>query len=210
MGIDGEEKEVYRMWVDHVQDDGYADFSEVLCSPMCGGGPRVRKPDPEEEEEEKPKKKKKKAKKKEEPKLDGPPQVVKIYEKKEIVKMVNKKKTKLVFLLFCAPSFKRCAALERELEIAARKAKKKKEMKKEVKFALADTDQVGTFDFDLDRDILPAFLLFRSGYAAPKGISPEEMLTLKEAGDFLNYIHSNLEEYMQDDPESFPRGKLEL
>merc|ERR1712066_717349 len=116
----------------------------------------------------------------------------------------------MLFLLFCAPSFPRCAVLEKELEIAAREAKKSKELKKEVVFALADTDQVGTFDFALDRDILPAFLLFRQGYAAPKGISPEEMLTLKEAGAFLNYIHQNLDESMQDDPESFPRGKLEL
>merc|ERR1719253_282221 len=154
------------------------------------------------------KKKKRKAAKKEEP-LDGPPQVTKIYDKKEIVKLVKKKKIKFVFLLFCAPSFKGCSKLQQEFERAARAAKKNDEMK-EIKFAWADTDSVGTFDFTLDKDVLPAFLLFRKGYAAPKGMSPEEMLQMKEVGDFLNYLQNELGEYMQDDEENFPRGKLEL
>lgn len=206
IGETGDEPEVYRMWVDHGSDG----FSDMLCSPSCGGGKRIKKKDPEEEEEEKPKKKRRKAaKKEEEASLDGPPQVTKIYDKKEIVKLVKKKKIKFVFLLFCAPSFKGCVKLQKEFERAARAAKKNDEMK-EVKFAWADTDSVGTFDFTLDKDVLPAFLLFRKGYAAPKGMSPEEMLQMKEVGDFLNYLQNELGEYMQDDPENFPRGKLEL
>jgi len=205
IGDTGDEPEVYRMWVDHGSDG----FSDMLCSPSCGGGKRIKKKDPEEEEEEKPKKKRRKAAKKEEASLDGPPQVTKIYDKKEITKLVKKKKIKFVFLLFCAPSFKGCVKLQTQFELAARAAKKNDEMK-EVKFAWADTDSVGTFDFTLDKDVLPAFLLFRKGYAAPKGMSPEEMLQMKEVGDFLNYIQNELGEYMQDDPENFPRGKLEL
>jgi len=53
-------------------------------------------------------------------------------------------------------------------------------------------------------------LLFRKGYAAPKGISPEQMVMMKESGDFLNYLQSEVPEYMQDDHLTFPRGKLEL
>lgn len=33
---------------------------------------------------------------------------------------------------------------------------------------------------------------------------------MKEVGDFLNYLQNELGEYMEDDPENFPRGKLEL
>lgn len=89
IGETGDEPEVYRMWVDHGSDG----FSDMLCSPSCGGGKRIKKKDPEEEEEEKPKKKRRKAaKKEEEASLDGPPQVTKIYDKKEIVKLVKKKK----------------------------------------------------------------------------------------------------------------------
>merc|ERR1711939_1079654 len=154
-----------------------------------------------EDEEPVKKKRRRKAPKQEKKMPDGPPQVVKVYEKGEIKKM-NKKK-KFVFMLFCVPSFSRCADLEVEWELAARAAKKTKDLKDAV-FALVDTDSVGTFDYELQLGVLPAFLLFRKGYAAPKGITPEEMLRLREAGDFLNYLQNELGHYMQDDPDSFP------
>lgn len=198
------EEEVYRLWADH----GSEGFPDVFCSPSCGGGPRIKKKQPEEDEKPiKKKRKKEPAKKIKETSIEGPPQVVKVYKKKEITKHV--KKNKFVFLLFCAPSFPRCNDLEIQWEKAARTAKKTLDLK-EVLFVTADTDEVGTFDFQLERDILPAFLLFRKGYVAPKGITPEEMLRLKEEGDFLNYLQSEVGQYMQDDPATFPRGKLEL
>jgi len=204
------EEEVYRLWTDYSQANSYASFTEKLCSPHCGGPARHKVEETNDEDVEKPKKKKPKAKKKESSNdvLDGPPQVVQVDTKKQIEKMVNKKHI-FVFLMFCAPSFNRCSDLQTQWERAARAAKKDKAFK-DVRFALADTDKVGTLDYELDRGILPAFLLFRRGYAAPKGVKADDMLKLREAGDFLNFMGNELGIYMQDDPVSFPRGKLEL
>lgn len=198
------EEEAYKLWVEH----GAEGFSEALCSVSCGGPRKKTKVAKEEEEDDAPsKKKRRKSTPKEKPNIDGPPEVVKVYERKELKKM--SKKNKFTFLLFCAPSFPRCVDLEMQWELAARAAKKTGDLK-EVVFALANTDSVGTLEFSLQDDVLPAFLLFRKGYAAPKGITTSEMLRLREVGDFLNYMQLELSSYMQDDPESFPRGKLEL
>jgi len=198
------EEEVYKLWV----ENGSEGFSDALCSVSCGGPRKKLKVDKEEEEDDAPvKKKRRKSTPKEKPNIDGPPEVVKVYERKELKKM--HKKNKFTFLLFCAPSFPRCADLEMQWELAARAVKKTDDLK-EVVFALANTDSVGTLEFQLQDDVLPAFLLFRKGYAAPKGITTSEMLRLREVGDFLNYMQLELSSYMKDDPETFPRGKLEL
>lgn len=183
------EEEVYRLWVSHGSDG----FSEALCSPSCEGGRRQKtKREKLEEDDVEPVKKKRRkgtAKPQEKPNIDGPAEVAKVYKKKDLKKML--KKQKFVFLLFCAPSFHRCKDLEFQWELAARAAKKTPDLKG-VTFALANTDEVGTFDYQVQNDILPAFLLFRKGYAAPKGITPDEMMRLREAGDFLNYVQSEL------------------
>lgn len=196
------EEEVYNSWTKHTSNETWTD---EFCLPSCGGAKRVVKEEPEEEAPVK-KKRKKVEKKKEDP-ITGPPSVVKIYDKKEIKKLA--KKNRFVFLLFCAPSFARCKSLEEQWELAARAVKKTDDLKDSI-FALANTDKVGTFDYELAQGVLPAFLLFRKGYIAPKGISPEEMLRLKEKGDFLNYLQLEVANYMQDDPDSYPRGKFEL
>lgn len=200
------EEETYKLWVEH----GSEGFSKALCSASCGG-PKRAKAKEEDDDDDEPVKKKRRRKKstpKEQPKMpEGPPEVVKVYERKELQKM--SKKNKFTFLLFCAPSFARCVDLELQWELAARAAKKTDDLK-QVVFALANTDSVGTLEFQLQDDILPAFLLFRKGYAAPKGISTTEMLRLREVGDFLNFMQLELASYMQDDPDTFPRGKLEL
>jgi len=223
------EEEVYKLWIEHASKIDYEPvedwlehakkpgaykpmekFTSVLCSATCEAGKLVgiAKPEVEEEDDEPTKKRRRrKSKPKEKPKLKGPPQVIKIIEKNKLSKL--NKKHKFVLLLFCAPSFPRCEQLEEEFELAARESKFNDDLK-ETKFVLANTDDVDTFGFELDRGILPAFLLFRKGYMSPKGVSPEQMMQMREAGDFLNYLQGELIWYMRDDEDGFPRGKLEL
>jgi hypothetical protein len=200
-----EESQLYKSWTEH---DGYHKFAEDICRPYCGGLPRGNETKEEEEKPSKRKRRKASSKKHLEDNMPkGPSKVASISDRKEIIKVM--KTYRFVVLLFCDDVHDKCVRLVKQFEIAAQTASKESSMKK-VLFAMADTTKVGSLGIPLHGNILPAFLLFREGYAAPKQVHSQDMLLLREAGDILNWIQGELRLYMQDDPVQFPRGKMEL